>query len=329
MLDLKIGGACKLLSGDGEKLPDANFGTTTVKKTSTLTKKESRKWLLALVASNLQALLKQLAVMGSMPKALRMWRISSDLLPLFTHDVARHVYGDKHVLADIEAELLKIGRQAQRKGLRLSFHPGQFVVLGSQNANVRAASMLELEYHCWVLRSMGLTGWHPNGAAVNVHVGLKEPNVKEMRKLLSRDTVRDLVTLENDEFSWCAKDIVETFGDLVPVVLDLHHYWLHQGKRIQPDSKLVGNIRKTWRSVKPKLHLAMSFPELCTASTENLVLQDLLDDGQTRAKLRVHCTSPWHARCIEYAAKFDMDIMWEGGDKNLGAAAIAIHLGLV
>jgi hypothetical protein len=32
---------------------------------------------------------------------------------------------------------------------------------------------------------------------------------------------------------------------------------------------------------------------------------------------------------ISYAASFGFDIMWEGKDKNVGAAVIANHLGLI
>lgn len=328
---MKIGGACKMLTDEGQLWAGANLGTTTVKKLASLSARDRNNWLWALVDHNLTALANQVAIAAAWPKARRMWRIGSDVLPIYTHDVTQRFYNAQEVQDEIAKRLRAIGDVARAAKLRLSFHPGQFVVIGSKNPGIRENSMRELKYHCDLFTMMGYDGWHPDGIAVNIHVGVKEPAVKEMRTLLRRapSNVRNMVTLENDEFSWCAREIVDTFGDLVPLVLDVHHYWIHQGKRLKADDPLVNDIRATWRGVRPKLHLAMSFPELCEASPKNLVLSKLLDAGNTRAKLRVHAQSPWHARCIEYTAGFDMDIMWEGGDKNLGADAIARHLKLI
>ena len=46
-----------------------------------------------------------------------------------------------------------------------------------------------------------------------------------------------------------------------------------------------------------------------------------------KSKLRAHSRTAWHTRTIEYAGRFtEFDLMWEGKDKNLGAAEIARHL---
>jgi UV DNA damage repair endonuclease len=87
---------------------------------------------------------------------------------------------------------------------------------------------------------MGYKGWHDHGVCVNVHVGCKNPDITELRSALqSSESIANFVTLENDEFCWGAKEIVETFGDLVPVVLDVHHYWIMRDRRILPNSSLV------------------------------------------------------------------------------------------
>jgi UV DNA damage endonuclease len=213
----------------------------------------------------------------------------------------------------------------------LSFHPGQFVVLASQQPGVREKAFRELVYHCDVFEKMGYTKWHEQGASVNIHVGVKDANISAMRKLLkSNSNVLKFTTLENDEFSWGAREILNEFGDLLPLVLDIHHYWINRERRLNPKSPLLNLIRESWRGIQPKLHLAMSKLELCgnAKPTDPLCLKTLLKNS-TKGALRAHSDFPWHTKSIDYAAKFGFDILWEGKDKNLGSTFIAKHLKLL
>ena len=326
-----VGGACKWLDTDGNNVPEANFRVTTVSKLSSLNTQERYECLYDIVKNNLAALSMQIVLVGVGPDATKMWRIGSDILPMYTHPVAKEFYRDPDIRNLIDEYLAKCGEMARKFNVRLSFHPGQFVVLGSQNQGIRENSIRELKYHAEVFSRMGYSGWHPDGLAINVHVGVKEANITEMRKLLRSDKdILNFVTLENDEFSWGTQAIVENFGDLVPVVLDVHHHWIHTGKRLEPDSRLVSEIRDTWWGTQPKLHLSMSDPVLCTVEPDgDIKLPKLLKLGATRSGLRAHSQHPWHTPSINYAGAFGFDIMWEGKDKNLGAAAIATELGLM
>jgi UV DNA damage endonuclease len=326
---IKVGAACKWVDSTCQPVANAVFRGTTVKKVSSLSSLERHAWLLELVKHNLSALDVQLNNIATLPPALRMWRLSSDMLPLATHPIAAEFYLNADIKVLIDASLLTSGKFAREHKLRLSFHPGQFVVLGSQNPGIRENSRVELQYHCDCFARMGYHGWHPDGLAVNVHVGLKEANVPEMRALLtSSSEIANFTTLENDEFSWGSERIVDVFGDLVPLVLDVHHYWIHELKRLDPNDNHVRHIRDTWRGIQPKLHLAMSAPELCNANLSELDI-GLLLKSTNRSKLRAHSQTAWHMQSMEYAAKFGFDIMWEGKDKNLGAYTIAKHLALI
>lgn len=329
---MRIGSACKLLDVDGNNIESANLKTTTARALSSLSATDRFEKLDDLVEFNLKALRNQIRAIGELPMHLRMWRIGSDLLPLFTHSITREYYSDSDVQSVIHRKLLKIGEFARKRKIRLSFHPGQFVVLASQNLGVRESSMRELEYHCDCFTMMGYSGWHPDGLAVNVHVGVKNAAISEMKRSIAnaQTNVKNFLTLENDEFSWSAEQIVNTFGSRIPLVLDVHHYWIHHGHYLAFDSSLVRDIADTWQGVQPKLHLAMSDPDLCLDAkpTSTLVLDELLG-YTTKAKLRAHSQTAWHTRSIKYAAQFGFDIMWEGKDKNLGALTIAKHLDLI
>lgn len=327
---IKIGAACKWLDENGQSVANANLRTTTIKKLSSLTSVERHEYLLEILAHNMSALAQQLKNVAALPTALKMWRLTSDILPVPTHKVSEEFYSNKDVTSFIDKELLKNGEFARTHGIRLSFHPGQFVVLGSQNPGIRSSSVIELQHHCDCFTRMGYKGWHPEGLVINIHVGLKDPNIPAMRALLKSSTeIANFTTLENDEFSWGAERIVSVFGDLVPLVLDVHHYWIHELKRLDPNSKTTQDIRDTWRGIVPEMHLAMSDPDLCNGSPgEELDINKMLKTTN-RAKLRAHSQTAWHTQSMDYAAQFGFDITWEGKDKNLGSMAIAKHLGLV
>jgi hypothetical protein len=120
---------------------------------------------------------------------------------------------------------------------------------------------------------------------------------RDLAYLQSSTSIANFTTLENDEFSWGVEPIIETFGDLVPVVLDVHHYWISEGVRLQPSDPLVNRIRETWRGVQPKLHLAMSYPELCGdyGPKDKMDLQALLDAGTFQMK----GGTPWFDKAMK------------------------------
>ena len=317
---MRIGAACMLLHPDGEKIADHNMRTTTVAKVATLDSESRLSWIREVVNSNLATLENQIRFVGALPPELRLFRISSGLLPLFTHPIAAAFYAG---IADTENRinrLKELGILARSLDVRLSFHPGQFVVLGSQTQRIRENAIKELQYHCDVFTDMGYAGWHDHGIAVNVHVGPKDAAVKEMRELIANapENLQNFLTLENDEYSWGTARITETFGDMVAIVLDIHHHWINAHSRLEHSDPLVKSVKSTWRGVQPKLHHAMSHPEMCTSSKE-LHLDTLLSNGYTKSKLRAHTLEPWNNDVNKYALGFGFDVMWEGKNKNLGA----------
>src|SRR5690349_911282 len=57
-----------------------------------------------------------------------MYRMSSDLAPYATHPDMPQFHS---MVQDSAADLAALGRRAREQGLRLSFHPSQFIVLNS------------------------------------------------------------------------------------------------------------------------------------------------------------------------------------------------------
>lgn len=327
---MRIGAACKWQDSDGTQNKLATFKTTTAKYISTLTKKEKLAYFENLLDYNMKSLKLQIELVGSLPQHLRMWRLGSEILPLRTHPAAKDFYDSNETKQFLKDHLANCGKLARKNDVRLSFHPGQFVVLGSEKAHVREASLQELKFHCDVFSMMGYKGWHDHNVCVNIHVGLKNPKIEEMRALLqSSENIKNFVTLENDEFSWGARQIVETFGDIVPVVLDVHHYLIMQERQILAESNLSKYIQQTWKGTRPKLHLSMSDKTLTNG--KHVPIKKMLARGIKKTAIRVHSDDPWNTKKIDYVKTFlpYYDIMWEGKDKNIGSANIAKHIGLV
>jgi UV DNA damage endonuclease len=67
------------------------------------------------------------------------------MFPCYTLDFTRDWYAE--IMPDIADILAEAGAVAKLHNIRLSVHPGQFTVLGSNNADVVTKSVEDLEYH--------------------------------------------------------------------------------------------------------------------------------------------------------------------------------------
>ena len=102
---------------------------------------------------------------STQPVHLRSFRISSELFPCYTLDFTRDWY--KEIWPTLESIMQRAGEQARIHGVRLSTHPGQFTVLGSNNADVVANSIKDLEYHALYGKLMGLPA---EDFVMNIHL---------------------------------------------------------------------------------------------------------------------------------------------------------------
>ena len=321
---MKIGFACKVYDEDKTVERLYNFNTTTVRAMRNLPAEQVRIRLQYLARSNLAKLQALITYVAALPEPLRMLRLSGDLFPLYTHEIAQDAYPNQ----GYAGILGHIGDAARAAGIRLSFHPGQFVVLGSQRESVVASSLVELEYHAWLLTSMGYSGWHDQGCAINIHAGSKTVPWSVLRHnigLLSSEC-RNFLTLENDEFSRGLDELVSEMGDMVAIAPDLHHDWIYEGSYVQPDSGIIDAVVASWRGVRPKMHVAMSREEhiqrMYAESPEWMPdLTTLQALGYTKSKLRQHSDGMWHPALCQYYQQFThmFDLMVEAKHKQRAA----------
>lgn len=43
-------------------------------------------------------------------------------------------------------------------------------------------------------------------------------------------------------------------ADLAPVVLDIHHCWIHENDHIAPNDPRVQRVVESWRGLRPTMH---------------------------------------------------------------------------
>jgi UV DNA damage repair endonuclease len=278
-----------------------------------------------LLDHNLNAFYRQLKYVAKLPRNQRMFRITSDLLPAYTHDDYMPFYFQSDVIAKLEAHLSMCGEFARANDIRLSFHPGQFCVLASDNPGVVENSITEFEYHADLIRYMGY-GQKFQDFKCNVHIGGKQgpQGIIQALKRLSPEA-RNTLTIENAEFTWGLDASLELV-DHCALVLDIHHHWINSGEYIQPTDPKFQRVCESWRGARPVIHYSVSREDVLV-DHDPLVkpdLKQLKSSGFTAAKLRAHSDYYWNQEVNNWALTFSpvADIMCESKQKNLASDAL-------
>lgn len=81
---------------------------------------------------------------------IQVLRVSSEMFPRATDEKCGYT------IEFAEEELKKAGELAKKYGHRLTFHPGQFNVLGTPHEKAFLATVKELSLHAKIFEYMGL-----------------------------------------------------------------------------------------------------------------------------------------------------------------------------
>jgi len=322
----RIGFACKFseLNPKGEitSIPELNCGGTTNTWLKRQKQDVAEQKLLDTMVSNIEATRKLVERVGTLEESLRMVRLSSDILPFYTHANWSYFWQLPETIAYCEKHFREIGRLAKRDNVRLSFHPGQFCVLASDSPDIVNRSIEEFEYHASMARWMDF-GRSFQDFKINIHIsGRQGPEgIRRAYKQLSPEA-RNCITIENEEYSWGLDECL-SIGDLVPIVLDIHHHWCREGVYIDPTSDSVKRVIASWRGVRPTCHYSVSREDYlvnhdCMIKPD---LNTLLASGHKKQKLRAHSNDYWNEPVNDWALTFldDFDIMCESKWKNLAS----------
>jgi len=227
------------------------FRRTTAKHLMTKSRHEQLRLLGEICMHNAQALAQALSYCHV--HGIGAFRINSQILPLKTHPEVGYEMTDLPNGADIIKQFRRCGLFSRKHDIRTTFHPDQFIVLGSSNPEVVQRSIADLNYHAEVAQWV-------NADVINIHgggaYGDKESALDRLAGVIKGlpAAVRRRLTVEND-------DRVYTPGDLlplclkvgIPLVYDVHHH------RCLPDELDVHAATtaalKTWNR-EPLFHLS-------------------------------------------------------------------------
>jgi UV DNA damage endonuclease len=185
---------------------------------------------------------------------VRMYRMTSNLVPYGSHPDLPQFHAQ---ICECAEELAQLGRRATDADLRLSSHPGQYIVLNSEKEEVRAAAVRDLEMQAELLDAMGLGPeavivLHAGGAAGGLEAGL-DRFLAGFELLGERARAR--LVIENDDISFSLGSVLELASRTgLRVVWDALHHRCLDPEGIPPQEALALAL-DTWPAgTTPKIH---------------------------------------------------------------------------
>jgi UV DNA damage endonuclease len=330
----RIGFACKWIDSpdqvNGIKPTDDakqyNTGSTTVAWLNRQTREVAEQKLWDLMVGNIESTRKLIERIGNLDEHLRMVRISSDLLPVYTESSWSYFWRKPDVRSYCEQAFGQVGELARMLDVRLSFHPGQFTVLASDNDDIVRRSIEEFEYHADMIRWMGY-GRTFQDFKCNVHIAGRRgaQGIIDVYGSLSPEA-RNTLTIENEEMKHGLDDCLVLSAHGIPIVLDIHHHWVREGEYITPMDSRAKRVLDSWRGLRPVIHYSVSREDYLVAHSIETppAYTELLESGHKKSKLRAHSDFYWNTACNDWALTFldTCDIMCESKGKNLASFAL-------
>lgn len=186
------------------------------------------------------------------------YRLSSDSFPW----MSEYKFSDLPNFDVIKDQLKLIGYFIKSNDIRVSYHPGPFNVLASENPSVVEKTIYELNQHAELMDLMGLdkTHYYP----INIHINTTKPTKEEAaaRFIMNFDRLSDSckarLTVENDD-----SPNQYSVGDLysmvymhigVPIVFDQHHF--NYGPQDMSMESALRMALSTWDDIKPLTHMS-------------------------------------------------------------------------
>ncbi len=262
-------------------------------------------------------------------RSIRMYRMSPALAPYATHPDLPQFHGQ---VAECRDELAVLGERARSLGLRLSTHPGQYVVLNSERPDVQTAALRDMELQAEVLDAMGLgpeavSILHVGGAAGG-HSAALERFERGFERLSER--ARERLVVENDDRTFALGDVLELHRRTgVKVVWDILHHHCNDPEGI-PDREALELALATWPAgVRPKIHY--STPKTALEERRRKVGRRV-ERSWVLPQLRAHADMidpiGFEQFARETAAGLEFDVMLEAKGKDLALQRLRDQLEL-
>lgn len=191
---------------------------------------------------------------------IKFFRVTSNLFPW----ASEYQISKLPDYTEIREYLEMAGSYAKSVGQRLTFHPGPFNKLTSDNSTVTNNTIRDLEIHGEIFDIMGLP--RTPYAKINIHVGAAYDD-KEMACWnfinnfgLLPESVKTRLTIENDDKAslYSVKELHDMIFPHVgtPIVFDYHHHTFCEGGLTEREA--LEMAISTWGGIKPVVHYSES-----------------------------------------------------------------------
>lgn len=204
-------------------------------------------------------------ILWNVENGIQVYRMSSDMFSHATDTVCSYSI-------DFAFEKLKeLGEFAKQHNQRLTFHPGQYNVLGTPREDALESTIRELTFHADIFKHMNCG----IDSVMVIHAGgtygdknaTKKRWVDNFKKLPEHAQKR--LVLENCEKSFTVQDcldvsnmIFENYGFYLPIVIDSHHdncyRLLHKDEKLPEMREWIPKVIETWKSrgIHMKCHIS-------------------------------------------------------------------------
>ncbi len=252
-----------------------------------------------LICHNLDAL--ECAVAYNVQYGIRLFRISSEVIPLASHPEFRFDWEGRFA-----SSLRRLGGLMKQAGMRVSMHPGQYTVLNTPDPALLQKSVADIAYHVRFLDSLGVDAsckviLHVGGAYGDQHAALRRfAQAWEGLDIAARRRI----VVENDERLFNIAQVLALGSELgIPVVFDALHHRLNSPEEGLSDGEWIRRCSASWKPCdgRQKIHYSQQAGSgRPGAHSATIRLREFVD-------------------YLERAGRPDVDVMLETKDKNISA----------
>lgn len=204
---------------------------------------------------------------------IKVFRLSSEIFPHFSNPILGELLGiDIPYNIEFARPYLKeFGDLAKKYGHRITFHPGQFNQLGTENQETLDKTIKDLTAHAMIFEMMdapedSIMVLHGGGMYCKRGEDPSEAKKRSLNRWVERykalpEFVKKRIVLENCEKCYSTDDLLPIcLEHNIPLVLDVHHYEcyskLHPTEILRPMREIWEDVCKTWGTKRVKLHIS-------------------------------------------------------------------------
>lgn len=221
---------------------EIRYRTITRTRYMSLDEQSRRQALSEIYSSNIEVFDRALTFCKE--RDIRLYRMLSSIFPFAdTTEGLKILEGNGHQLA-------RLGERVNELGIRVVAHPDQFVVLSSDSRSVIENSISVLKMHADIFDFMGFSRSPFN--AIIIHGG-KRGNDKILIDTIKKlpESIRSRLTLENDELSYSASQILAVCNQTgLSMIFDAHHHLIKESCSDYNDPRIEEAMlaaRSTWQ----------------------------------------------------------------------------------